>query len=83
MRKITFGKFFDTEGFQEVGESHWNEVERIDEPDVKLNVSTIKLRTLAPRMITSYLTPCSCKILEDEIAVVALKIVSHNWHVHS
>ena len=35
MMKVIFGKFFDTEPFREVGEFHRNEVERVDEPDVK------------------------------------------------
>ena len=32
---MAFGEFFDTERFREIGEFYWNEIERIDEPDVK------------------------------------------------
>ena len=35
MRKVTFVEFFDTERFREIGEFHRNEVERVDEPNVK------------------------------------------------
>ena len=35
MRKVAFGKFFDTERFREIGEFHRNEIKRVDEPDVK------------------------------------------------
>ena len=35
MRKVAFGEFFDTERFREIGEFHRNEIERVDEPDVK------------------------------------------------
>ena len=35
MREVAFGEFFDTERFREIDEFHRNEIERIDEPDVK------------------------------------------------
>ena len=35
MRKVAFGEFFDTERFREIGEFHRNEIERVDEPNVK------------------------------------------------
>ena len=35
MRKVTFGKFFDTERFREIGKFNRNEIERVDELDVK------------------------------------------------
>ena len=58
---VVFGKCCTTQtrSWREVGESHWNEVTEL--MNRILNMSTIKLRTFAPRMITSYLTPCSRK----------------------
>ena len=63
MRKVAFGEFFDTARFREIDE--FTGMKLSESMNRMSNNSTFKLRTFAPRMITSYLTPCSrryCKI---------------------
>ena len=57
MRKVTFGKFFDPKRFREIGEFYRKKLS--ESMKRMLNISTVKLRTFAPRMMTSYLTSCS------------------------